>query len=369
MNNKTHARISEHFSCLQDPRVVGRTDHKLIDIIAITICAVISGANTWVEVELFGTAKMDWLNTFLELQNGIPSHDTFGRVFSLLDTDEFRDCFLSWIASVFQVTGGQVIAIDGKTLRGSYDRSSNKAAIHMVNAWATENGISLGQVKTEDKSNEIKAIPELLRVLELSGCIVTIDAMGCQRDIVKQITDKGADYVLALKGNQGNLYDDVALFYDDAKRNDFKEITVDYHEDVDGGHGRVEVRRCWTSPDIEWLRGKENWQNIKTIGMVESERHVGDKVSTEVRYYISSLDNGAEQFAKAVRGHWGIENALHWRLDVGFREDESRVRKGNAPANFSAVRHIALNLITQERTIKAGTQAKRMRAAWITNTC
>ena len=280
--------IVEHFSSLTDPRIRLKTKHKLIDIIVITVCATICGADDWTEIETYGKLKQEWLEEFLELPNGIPSHDTFGRVFSLISSDEFQRCFLSWVHAVFTVTDGQVVAIDGKTLRHSYDRSNNKSAIHMVSAWASKNGITLGQVKTDEKSNEITAIPELLSLLEIKGCIVTIDAMGCQKKIAEDIVDKGGDYVLGLKGNQGTLRADVELFFLDAIENKFQGIDVDYHETVDGDHGRVEIRRHWAVSDIDWLYQQRDWKGLKTIGMVESERHVDEEISIEKRFYIAS---------------------------------------------------------------------------------
>jgi len=356
--------ILEHFSTLTDPRVPLKTRHRLIDIIVITICGTICGADNWTEIAGYAKIKRKWLEKFLELPNGIPSHDTFGRVFSLLSPEEFQRCFLSWIQSVFSVTDGQVVAIDGKTLRHSYDRANNKSAIHMVSAWASENGLTLGQVKTEEKSNEITAIPELLELLNIKGCILTIDAMGCQKKIAAKIVDKDADYVLALKGNQGTLNEDVALFFKDSIENEFKDVDFDYHETVDGGHGRVEIRRHWATSDIDWLDQKQDWKGLKTIGMVESERHVDEKISVEKRFFIASINKDSRLLAKAVREHWGIENKVHWVLDVAFQEDDSRVRKGHAPENLAVIRHIGLNLLRSEKSQKVGFKAKRKMAGW-----
>ena len=364
MPRPVSATISEHFSSLRDPRIKLKTRHKLIDIIVITICAVICGADDWTEVEDYGKAKHDWLKTFLELPHGIPSHDTFGRVFSLLRSEEFERCFISWIHGVFEITGGQTVAIDGKTLRRSGERCSNKAPIHMVGAWAAQTGLILGQVKTEDKSNEITAIPKLLKLLEITGCIVTIDAMGCQKEIARQIADQQADYVLALKGNQGTLHKDVELFFEDALQCDFKDIPHESYETTDGGHGRVEVRRYVTVTDLDWLEERAKWKNLNLIGMVQSERHIDDNISRETRYYISSLPDDVQRFAEAVRNHWSIENELHWVLDIAFREDDSRVRNRNAASNLSILRRFALSLCKQEKTAKVGIKIKRKRAGW-----
>lgn len=364
MENESKTSIAQHFSSLKDPRIRLKIRHNLIDIIIITICAVICGADNWVDVADYGRAKKDWLKSFLELRRGIPSHDTFGRVFSLLRPEHFEKCFLSWIHSVFNITEGQTVAIDGKTLRRSYDRSSNRAAIHMVGAWAAKNGITLGQLKTEDKSNEITAIPELLKLLEIKGCIVTIDAMGTQKEIARQIVNQEADYVLALKGNQGALRKDVQLFFEDALERQFKGINHDSYETTDGDHGRVEVRRYVTVSDLDWLEERSKWKNLNLIGMVLSERHIGDKITQETRYFISSLPNDAKRFAKAVRDHWTIENQLHWVLDIAFREDESRVRDRNAATNLAILRRFAVSLCKAETTSKVGIKVKRKRAGW-----
>jgi predicted transposase YbfD/YdcC len=364
MTEKTETTIAHHFSTLTDPRQKGKIRHKLLDIVTIAICAVISGADDYTEIALYGEEKREWLGTFLELPNGIPSHDTFARTFAMISSDEMEKSFLSWVNGVFEKTNGRVVAIDGKTLRRSHDRSSGKAAIHMVSAWAAENNITLGQVQTDQKSNEITAIPELLKLLDISGCIVTIDAMGCQKKIAAQIVGQGADYVFSLKGNQGNMHDDIELFFEDALNRKFKDMEHGYLETVEGDHGRVETRKYYTVEDIDWLDGKDKWTKLKTIGMVQSERYSDGKTTIENRYFISSLASGTECFANAVRSHWGIENTCHWILDIAFREDDCRKRKGNSAANFSRVRRMAMNLLKSNEAVKAGMKAKRKVAGW-----
>jgi predicted transposase YbfD/YdcC len=354
--------IDYFFEKVQDPRRHNRL-HKLIDIIMIGICAVISGADTYEQIENFGKKRKRWLSKFLELPRGIPSHDTICRVFERIDPCEFQNSFKLWIESVIQRTGIQVIAIDGKTLRRSHDHSKDKKAIHMISAWATSSEVVLGQLKTEEKSNEITAIPHLLKLLDISGCIITIDAMGTQKKIAKTIIERGGDYILALKENNENLYSDSKLFFDSMESFDQKDFVFEAYETFDGGHGRIETRKYFMTSDIEWLHGREDWTGMKSICMVESTREVRCKVSVEKRYYISSLDSDAKKFGKSIRSHWGIENSLHWVLDIAFREDESRVRSGKAPENLVVLRHIALNLLKNSKTFKGSIKTKRLNAA------
>lgn len=361
------ASLEHYFADLDDPRIDRTKLHKLLDIMVIAICAIICGADDWVAVETFGNAKHNWLKKFLELPNGIPSHDTFGRVFGALDPDQFRSCFLNWISAVSEITQDQVIAIDGKTLRRSHDRVLGKKAIVMVSAWATANGLVLGQMKVDDKSNEITAIPELLQVLEISGCIITIDAMGCQKEIAADIVEQNADYVLSLKENHGNLYEDVELLFDDLEESRFSAYQYDYERTINKGHGRIEIRQCWTisDPDVlRYLRGAKEWEKLTSVVKVQAERRAGQNTTVEDRYYLSSLAGNAQKLLESTRTHWQIENSLHWVLDIAFREDECRVRKGYGAQNLATLRHIAVNLLKQEKTAKIGTKSKRLRAGW-----
>jgi predicted transposase YbfD/YdcC len=355
--------ITTHFHQLKDPRKAGMIQHKLLYIITITVCAVLCGADDWVGVETIAKSKKSFFRSFMELPNGIPSHDTFNNVFRCLSATQLQSCFSEWVNELVTLEYGDIVAIDGKTLRRSYDRQSGKGAIHMVSAWAQRQKMVLGQIKTEEKSNEITAIPTLLKMLDIKGCIVTIDAMGCQRKIARTILDREADYVLALKGNQGKLHKEVEAFFDDAIKTDFKDIEHDYHQTVDGGHGRVEVRRYWTVEDLHWLTQANKWSGLTSVGIVESERHIEGEITIERRCFISSLSSNAKRFGEAVRGHWSIENDLHWSLDVSFNEDQCRVRKGEGAENFAVIRHIALNLLKQELSAKVGIRNKRLKAA------
>lgn len=348
----------QFFAGINDPRIERTKDHLLIDIIFITIAAVISGAESWNDIEAFGRAKHEWLKSFLKLPNGIPSHDTFNRIFSVLDPDELGRCFLAWTKSISRFTEGEVISIDGKALRGTRQQH-NKSIVHMVSAWASINNIVLGQKKVDSKSNEITAIPALLEVLALTGCIVTIDAMGCQKNIASAIVAKQADYILALKGNQGELHEQV--------KESFRFLpTNSVSQQTDLGHGRIEKRVCSVVNDLSMMEQKDQWAKLNSLVRIEAKRqHKSTGVTQqEVRYYISSMKTDAHQFNSCIRDHWKIENSLHWILDVAFHEDQSRKRSGNAAQNFSVINRIALNLLKNELTTKQGIKGKRLKAGW-----
>lgn len=367
MADKVGANIEAHFGNIEDPRRTYLNDHPLINIITIALCAVIAGAEGWSDVEMFGQQKKEWLGRFLDLKNGIPSHDTFGRVFARLDPEQFQQSFLSWVQAVFAVTGGQVIAIDGKEVRRSHDTGLGKRAIRMISAWATANHIVLGQRKVGNRSSEITAIPKLLKLLDINGCIITIDAIGTQTKIAKQIIQQGGDYLLPVKENQPNLLADITLFFDLAEKDGFAKVGHTYQRTVDNNHGRMEIRECWAidgADNLDFLRGAADWPALQTIVRIRSERRLKQKTEVKTRYFITSLANDARQILAAKRAHWGIENSLHWVLDVAFREDDSRVRQGNADQNLAVLRQIALNLLKQEKTARGGTKAKRLQAGW-----
>ncbi len=348
----------EHFADLPDPRLERTKQHKLSDILFITIAAVLSGCDDWNAIELYGETKEEWLRKYLELPNGIPSHDTFNRLFAALDSTALRECFLSWVQSVVSVTEGEVVSIDGKRLCASGEQGK-RSLIHLVSAWSEANHMVLAQYKVEDKSNEITAIPTLLDVLELKSCIVTIDAMGCQKEIASSIIDKEADYILAVKGNQPFLLDDIKeAFTENPSTSEDVQVGV--------GHGRIERRTCRVLHDTDWICKAKEWKELKSLIEITAERthKTSGEQQKEVRYYISSLKADAASFNNYIRSHWGIENHLHWTLDVVFSEDESRKRAGHAAENFALITRIALNLLKNDGSTKVSMKSKRHKAGW-----
>ena len=359
MTDKITASIIHHFSSIQDPRVNRQKKHQLQDIFFITLCAVICGADNWVAIAEFGKAKEYWFTELLGLEHGIPSHDTFGDVFAVIDTEKFSECFSKWVTDLVHLSEGEVIAIDGKCIRRSIDRASNKAAIYMVSAWAQKNSLVLGQVKVADKSNEITAIPILLERLDITGSVITMDAMGCQKKNAQQIIEKQADYILSLKGNQGSLHDDVTTYFESSLSPEAAVISFD------GGHGRIETRSVRVTDEIDWLKENHSWVGLKSIIAVTATRETKTKVTEETRYFISSLGaNNPKQLEYAVRAHWAVENNLHWVLDMAFDEDNNRTRQGYSASNLAIIRHIALNLIKKEKSSKVGVKIKRLKAGW-----
>lgn len=369
MEQTSPTTIHAAFDSLEDPRQAGKVAHPLVNLIFLTICGVLCGADNWAEIEAFGYAQKVWLSQFLDLTAGIPSHDTLGRVFGQLDGAMFSHCFVVWMTALAEGQGKQ-IAIDGKVMCGSRDSGIGREAIDMVSAFAVEAGLTLAQRQADEKSNEITAIPFLLEMLELEGAVVTLDAMGCQTDIAEQIVDGGGDYILALKGNQGQLHEDVAEMFAYFEKIGFNHVSHTYQRQVNTGHGRLEIRHCWVfSPHeyAQYFRTLDKWPGLASVVMVRSERHRSHKVETEVRFFISSLVEDATQHLGYIRGHWGIENQLHWVLDVTFREDHHRARQGNSAANLAVVRHIVLNLLRQEKSFKGGIHAKRLKCGWDLN--
>jgi predicted transposase YbfD/YdcC len=361
------ALIETHFGELKDPRAAHSIEHQLIDILIITICATICGANDWEAIAQYARTKQEWLKTWLELPNGIPSADTFSRVFARLKPEELQTCFMGWMQAVQNVTEGELLNIDGKTLRGAKEAGKSRSLIHMVSVWSASQHLVLGQVKVSEKSNEIMAIPPLLKMLAVRGCLVSIDAMGCQTEIAKTIVEQGADYVLALKGNQGDLHNDVAQLFTAARKQNFRNIEHQFHSTVSQGHGRIETRRYWTMGNTEYLIGAHKWSGLQSIGMVESQREIDGKVSIEQRYYILSIQSDVHRFATAVRSHWSIENQLHWILDVGFGEDAAQSCSGYSAENLAVIRHIGINLLSTDKESKVGVKTRRLQAGWDDN--
>jgi predicted transposase YbfD/YdcC len=352
----------DHFADLEDPRQLGKVIYPLNEVLLLCLLAVLAGAETFTDIALSGEKKLSLLRRFLPYANGTPPHDRLGEIFAALDAEAFQRCFVSWVSAMTKIPAA-VIAIDGKTSRRSYTKKGASDAIHMVSAFAAQQRLVLGQVKVDEKSNEIVAIPKLLAMLSIEGAIVTIDAMGCQKEIARQIVDKRADYVLSLKGNQGTLREDVELFAAEQKANGFKDTAVSRHETVDSDHGRIETRKYTVLHDVSWLKERHKWPGLQSIVMVESTRETGAKIESETRFYIASLKDTADRIATAVRGHWTIENSLHWVMDMVFRDDDCRVREGNAAANFATLRHMAHNL-ARRAPGKMSIRARRKAAAW-----
>ena len=363
MSDMLSAQIKDHFASLADPRR-GRVTYPLINIVAIALCATIAGADDFVAIADWARQKQDWLAEFLDLSSGIPSHDRFNAVFRALKPEPFERCLVAWITQLHKVVVGQVIPIDGKTMRQSFDKATGKSALHMVSAWATTNRISLGQVAIAEKSNEITAIPKLLDLVEVAGAVVTIDAMGCQTEIAEKILERKADYVLAVKGNQPTLHEGVVGFFLDQMEDDFARVKVSRHETREKGHGRIEHRTYYVCDVPDDLPDRGRWKGLKRIGVAISDTVRSGKPCDDVRYSILSKKMSARSFGAAVRSHWSIENSLHWQLDMSFGEDRSRVRKDHADANMAAMRRLALGLLKNEASKKVGIKNKRLVAAW-----
>jgi len=354
----------EHFGKLPDPRMDRQKRHSLMDILFISVSAVICGATSFVDMEDFGCAKFDWFAERLELENGVPSHDTFRRVFSLINSDEFRACFMAWTKAISKEVSGDIIAFDGKTLRRSFDTATGLSAVHVLNAWSNANDFCVGQMKVDGKSNEITAMPALMKLMDIRGSVVTADAMNCQKEIASQIIEEGGDYVLSLKSNQQSLHEDVKLFFEDAISEGF-DVPCGFYEYPDWGHGRTENRKYWAVAieDLEWFEHKDQWSGLVSIACVESTRRSRDTESVERRYFISSLKS-ITKIARSIRQHWNVENKLHWVMDVDFDEDSCRARSDHAPENFALLRQIAHNLVKQESSKTVSVRRKINKAGW-----
>lgn len=361
-------QLAKHFGKMQDPRVMGRCEHKLLSIIVVAIFGVVAMCDDWEEIEAYGKANEEWLKTFLDFPHGIPSHDTMRRVLKLLNAEEFQRCFVGWVQSVIPVAEGQVIGVDGKQLRGSRDNKVSNSALHVVSAWASANETVLGQIKVNEKSNEITAIPILMRMINIKGTTVMADALNCQTDIAQSIIEGEADYILALKGNQPDLHQAVTQLFEEAHANGFRDIKGhDQYESLTRDHGRIERRHCTIITDPEFLQYVDptrRWPALKTLIRVQSERTVAGKTSLEYRYYISSRSAKASVFNTSIRVYWSVENCLHWTLDTAFNEDRQRHRLGYSAINFALLRHMALSLLKQDRSTNDSIKVKRRRAAW-----
>jgi predicted transposase YbfD/YdcC len=372
MSAELRERIASCFAELQDPRQPINQTHLFIDLLVISICAIVCGADDWEAVADYAAAKEEWLAGFLTLPGGPPAHDTFWRVFRHLDAEQFQRCFLQWIASTIALKPGQVIALDGKQLRRSHDQREGHAPIHMLSAWASENQLVLGQLRVDEKTNEITALPELLAALDVRGCIVTVDALGCQTEVAQTVIDRGGDYLFALKGNHPLLHADSELLFSDLAAAGINLTPACIARDVNKDHGRIEIRQAWVVHDPDTLRalqGSEKWPQLAAIVKLEAERIIGDIHERNTRYYLASFPIQAHQAITMTRHHWHVENCLHWVLDMAFREDECRIRKDHGPHNFAILRHIALNLLKQEKSSKLGIKNKRLKAGWDDNYC
>jgi predicted transposase YbfD/YdcC len=353
----------EHFESLEDPRQAGKVWYPLDEVLLLCLVATLAGAESWVEIAEFGKKKLELLRRFRPFEEGTPSHDQLGDLFAVLDAEQFQVCFIAWVGSLTKL-GPDIVAIDGKTLRRAYQEGGAKAPIHMISAWSSRQRLVLGQAKVAEKSNEITAIPALLDLITVTGAIVTIDAMGCQTEIAAKIIDRGADYVLALKGNQGTLREDVELFFTEQRERRFADAAISRHRTLEKSHGRIETRTYSAVDATGWLAERHRFAGLKSIVMVESVREIiGGKMETETRFYISSLPANAERQGEAIRAHWGVENSHHWVMDMVFRDDECRIRTANAPANFATIKHMAGNLLRRGAG-KQSLRVKRRLAAW-----